>query len=72
MRSKNIVTVPITKTGLTDTGVMYELPGSIQNAKGIYQGTYQIGTRPSESGSVEMITHYFFKPTSGGFTPISW
>ncbi|THF49395.1 hypothetical protein E6C50_11630 [Flavobacterium supellecticarium] len=46
------------KPGLSNTGIMYELPGTINGTNGVFQ----IGVRPSVSGNTELIMHRFFKP----------
>jgi len=43
---------------LTNDSINYSLPGSINGAEGLYE----IFTRPSLSGNVELIMHRFFRP----------
>ena len=43
---------------LSNDSVNYTLPGSINGV----EGEYQIFTRPSLSGNVELIMHRFFMP----------
>ena len=48
----------VAKPGLSNTSIMYELPGTINGTNGVFQ----IGVRPSVSGNTELIIHRFFKP----------
>ena len=52
----NFYTIP--KPGLSNTGILYELPGYVNGTS----GTFEIGVRPSISGNTEVITHRFFRP----------
>lgn len=46
------------KAGYGASGVQYTLPGSINGQAGVFE----IGTRLSTSGNVELIMHRFFRP----------
>ncbi|MGH7297511.1 MAG: RHS repeat domain-containing protein [Polyangiaceae bacterium] len=46
------------KAGYGASGVQYSLPGAINGQAGVFQ----IGTRLSTSGNVELIMHRFFRP----------
>tara|TARA_R110002020_G_scaffold466285_2_gene688737 strand:- start:2390 stop:2788 length:399 start_codon:yes stop_codon:yes gene_type:complete len=48
----------VSKPGLSNTGIMYELPGTVNGTDRIFQ----IGVRPTISGNTELIMHRFFKP----------
>ncbi len=48
----------VSKPGLTNTSILYELPGEINGVKGIYE----IGTRLSTTGKAEVVIHRFFRP----------
>ena len=48
----------VSKPNLTNTSILYKLPGEINGVK----GTFEIGTRLSTSGNTELIMHRFFRP----------
>jgi hypothetical protein len=50
----------VARPSLGNDAVMYELRGSLKYDGKIYDGVYQIGTRPSVSGNTEVIMHRFF------------
>ena len=48
----------VAKKNLSNTNIMYKLPGTINGTN----GTFEIGVRLSTSGNTELIMHRFFKP----------
>jgi hypothetical protein len=48
----------VAKPGLSDTNILYKYPGTINGIPGFFE----IGVRPSLSGSTEVIMHRFFNP----------
>lgn len=48
----------VSRPGVTNDAVMYELPGQVNGKNGVFE----IGTRPSYSGNTEVIWHRFFNP----------
>jgi hypothetical protein len=48
----------VARPGLGNDAVMYQLPGSVNGANGMFE----IGVRPSVSGNTEVIMHRFFNP----------
>jgi hypothetical protein len=48
----------LARPGLSNNGVLYQLPGSVNGTNGMFE----IGVRPSASGNTEVIMHRFFDP----------